>query len=64
LTLLGRSLVGAFSGYKSGHALNNKLLRALLAGEATWESVTFDEGIDAPINFMQPMSAGRDAGPG
>ena len=58
LYLLGHSLIGAFNGYKSGHALNNKLLRALLADEAAWEMVTFDEGIDAPIIFMQPVSAG------
>ena len=58
LYLLGHSLIGAFSGYKSGHALNNKLLRALLADESAWEMVTFDEGVDAPIIFMQPVSAG------
>jgi UDP-3-O-[3-hydroxymyristoyl] N-acetylglucosamine deacetylase len=58
LYLLGHSLIGAFSGYKSGHALNNKLLRTLLADESAWEMVTFDEGVDAPIIFMQPVSAG------
>ena len=58
LYLLGHSLIGAFSGYKSGHALNNKLLRALLADESAGEMVTFDEGVDAPIIFMQPVSAG------
>jgi len=57
LYLLGHSLIGAFSGYKSGHALNNKLLRALLADQSAWEMVTFDEGVDAPIIFMQPVSA-------
>lgn len=57
LYLLGHSLIGAFSGYKSGHALNNKLLRVLLADESAWEMVTFDEGVDAPIIFMQPVSA-------
>jgi len=58
LYLLGHSLIGAFSGFKSGHALNNKLLRTLLADESAWEMVTFDEGVDAPIIFMQPVSAG------
>jgi len=43
LYLLGHSLIGAFYGYKSGHALNNKLLRALLAEESAWEYVTFDD---------------------
>ena len=37
LYLLGRPLLGAFYGYKSGHALNNRLLRALLADETAWE---------------------------
>jgi UDP-3-O-[3-hydroxymyristoyl] N-acetylglucosamine deacetylase len=58
LYLLGHSLIGAFSGYKSGHALNNKLLRALLARESAWEMVTFDDPVDVPIIFMQPVSAG------
>ena len=57
LYLLGHSLIGAFSGYKSGHALNNKLLRALLAKESAWEMVTYDDPVDVPIIFMQPASA-------
>jgi UDP-3-O-[3-hydroxymyristoyl] N-acetylglucosamine deacetylase len=57
LYLLGRSLIGAFSGYKSGHALNNRLLRALMADEAAWELVTFEDAAHAPILFMQPMPA-------
>jgi UDP-3-O-[3-hydroxymyristoyl] N-acetylglucosamine deacetylase len=55
LYLLGRSLIGAFSGYKSGHALNNRLLRALMADESAWELVTFEDAAHAPILFMQPM---------
>ena len=39
LYLLGHSLIGEFSGHKSGHALNNKLLRTLLADATTWEEV-------------------------
>lgn len=57
LYLLGRSLIGAFSGYKSGHALNNRLLRALMADESAWESVTFEDAAQAPILFMQPIPA-------
>ena len=57
LYLLGYSLIGAFSGYKSGHALNNRLLRALLATEDAWEMVCFDDPSEVPINFMQPASA-------
>jgi UDP-3-O-[3-hydroxymyristoyl] N-acetylglucosamine deacetylase len=57
LYLLGRSLIGAFSGYKSGHALNNKLLRTLIAQEDAWELVTFEDEKKAPISFMQPVQA-------
>ncbi len=57
LYLLGHSLIGAFSGFKSGHALNNKLLRALLARESAWEMITYDDPVDVPIIFMQPASA-------
>ncbi len=53
LYLLGHSLIGAFSGFKSGHALNNALLRALLANEEAWELVSFEDGHTAPISFMQ-----------
>lgn len=57
LYLLGRSLIGAFYGYKSGHALNNRLLRTLLANESAWELVTFDDIEQAPISFAQPIHA-------
>ena len=57
LYLLGHSLIGAFHGYKSGHALNNKLLRALLAEKSAWEMVTYDDAVDVPIIFMQPVTA-------
>jgi UDP-3-O-[3-hydroxymyristoyl] N-acetylglucosamine deacetylase len=57
LYLLGRSLIGAFRGHKSGHALNNRLLRSLLADESAWEEVTFEGEIDAPISFIQPAHA-------
>lgn len=59
LYLLGSSLIGAFSGYKSGHALNNKLLRKLLAKEDAWEYVTYPEsaGEKLPISYMEPMLA-------
>jgi UDP-3-O-[3-hydroxymyristoyl] N-acetylglucosamine deacetylase len=48
LYLLGHPLIGAFSGYKSGHALNNALLRTLLADRQAWEFVTFDKAEEAP----------------
>jgi UDP-3-O-[3-hydroxymyristoyl] N-acetylglucosamine deacetylase len=55
LYLLGSSLIGAFSGYKSGHALNNKLLRELLAHKEAWEFVTFDDAKTAPISYIRPI---------
>ena len=57
LYLLGHSLIGAFSGHKSGHALNNELLRAVLAQEDAWEEVTFEDEATAPISFAQPVHA-------
>lgn len=58
LYLLGHSLIGAFRGYKSGHRLNNRLLRALLADESAWELVTFEDSQPVPISFMQLVQAG------
>ena len=55
LYLLGHSLIGSFCGHKSGHALNNQLLRALLAQEDAWEEVTFEDAATAPISFAQPV---------
>lgn len=57
LYLLGHSLIGAFSGYKSGHELNNRLLRTLTANEQAWELVTFDDEARAPISYRQPVWA-------
>jgi len=57
LYLLGHSLIGAFSGYKSGHALNNRLLLALLADEEAWEEVTFEDAATAPVSYSQPVEA-------
>jgi UDP-3-O-[3-hydroxymyristoyl] N-acetylglucosamine deacetylase len=57
LYLLGHSLIGAFYGHKSGHNLNNKLLRALLADETAWEEVTFLDPTTAPISYAQPAQA-------
>ncbi len=50
---LGHPLIGAFTGVKSGHALNNKLLRALLADAEAWEFVTFDSTEQLPVAFMR-----------
>ena len=59
LYLLGRSLIGSFDGYKSGHALNNQLVRELLKQPQNWEEVVF-EGENAnvsPISYTQPSEA-------
>jgi UDP-3-O-[3-hydroxymyristoyl] N-acetylglucosamine deacetylase len=54
LYLLGHSLIGAFTGYKSGHELNNRLLRAMLANQQAWELVTFpDEQAASPVFYGQ-----------
>jgi len=52
LYLLRRSIIGEFSGHKSGHALNNRLLRTLLATPDAWEETTFDSIQEAPIAFV------------
>lgn len=52
LYLLGRSILGEFSGHKSGHALNNKLLRQLIATPDAWEEVTFEDELASPISYM------------
>ena len=57
LYLLGHSLIGAFSGYKSGHELNNRLLKALIAQPEAWEEVTFEDAERAPISYMKPAQA-------
>ncbi|MEE8464447.1 MAG: UDP-3-O-acyl-N-acetylglucosamine deacetylase [Gammaproteobacteria bacterium] len=57
LYLLGHSLIGEFSGYKSGHALNNTLLRALIADQKSWEEVTFEDAAESPISYAAPVMA-------
>ncbi|MGH8205862.1 MAG: UDP-3-O-acyl-N-acetylglucosamine deacetylase [Steroidobacteraceae bacterium] len=57
LYLLGRSLIGEFSGHKSGHGLNNRLLRALLADRDAWEEVQFENAEEAPISFVRTQTA-------
>jgi len=57
LYLLGHSLIGHFDGHKSGHKLNNRLLKALVADRSAWEIATFDDQVDVPIIYMQPVTA-------
>lgn len=51
LYVLGHPMLAAYTASKSGHDLNNKLLRALLATEGAWDIVTFEEGKKAPADF-------------
>ena len=56
LYLLGNSLIGEYVGYKSGHGLNNALLRKLIAEKDAWEIVTFENDEDeAPISYTKPL---------
>jgi UDP-3-O-[3-hydroxymyristoyl] N-acetylglucosamine deacetylase len=57
LYLIGYGLLGEFSGYKSGHDLNNKLVRELLLQPDSWEEVVFEEGLEAPISYQTAASA-------
>ena len=61
LYLLGCSLITEFSGYKSGHALNNRLLRKLIATPDAWEEVTFENLEDAPIAYVPAMPLAETA---
>ena len=58
LYLLGNSLIGEFQGVKSGHELNNRLLRKLIEEADAWEMVTFDDSGDAPISYVRPLASG------
>ena len=53
LHIAGKPLLASYSAYKSGHALNNQLLRKLLADETTFDVVTFESEVDAPAGFAQ-----------
>ena len=54
LYMCGHSILGELSAYKSGHALNNQLLRAVLADQEAWEWTTIEDEKDSPVAFMQP----------
>ena len=59
LYLLGYPIIGAFEAYKSGHALNNALLRELLQHQEAWEFVSFERSEDVPPAFLHlhPLAA-------
>jgi len=56
LYLAGHPILGCFVGYKSGHALNNKLVRALLEERTAWETVSFDQKAEAPVAYGIPVA--------
>ena len=55
LYLLGHNLVGSFEGYKSGHTVNNALLRELIASPETWEVITYADPDNSPITYLDPI---------
>jgi UDP-3-O-[3-hydroxymyristoyl] N-acetylglucosamine deacetylase len=57
LYLVGKPLLASYSAFRSGHAMNNKLLRELLAHPECWEVVTFEDVKQAPAGFAQPARA-------
>ncbi len=57
LYLLGKGLIGAFTGYKSGHEMNSKLLHELLSQENAWEIVTFEDAKSSPIAYIPVVGA-------
>ena len=57
LYLLGHPLIGSFSAHKSGHSLNNCLLRELVANQDAWELITYDDSEEAPIAFIRTIPA-------
>jgi len=54
--LTGYNIIGAFKGYKSGHALNNKLLQRLYENQEAWEYVTFDDTQTLPTAYIRPLA--------
>jgi len=57
LYMAGYSILGEFKAYKTGHALNNQLLCAVLAEQENWEFVTFDKPAQLPISYLAPQLA-------
>jgi len=60
LYLFGRTIIGEFSGFKSGHDLNNRLLRALLAEPDAWEEVLFESPEEVPIAYVDTPNRLRE----
>ncbi len=56
--LLGTGLIGAFRGFKSGHTLNNRLLKSLLAKKSAYDIVTFENQSTSHITYLYPAIVG------
>ena len=56
LYLAGHPIIGAYEGFKSGHALNNQLVRALMADRSAWEEVTFSAADPVPLAYGKPAA--------
>jgi UDP-3-O-[3-hydroxymyristoyl] N-acetylglucosamine deacetylase len=56
LYMLGHPIIGAYTAHKAGHALNNRLLRALLADNSAWELTSFDREADGPAFARTPLA--------
>ncbi|RZA14177.1 MAG: UDP-3-O-[3-hydroxymyristoyl] N-acetylglucosamine deacetylase, partial [Lysobacteraceae bacterium] len=57
LYVVGKPLLAAYSAFRSGHAMNNRLLRELLSRQDAYEVVTFEDERQAPTGFAQPARA-------
>lgn len=62
LYVAGHSIIGAFSGYQSGHGSNNALVRELLADRSSYRSVTFENGCRPPISLYRAYNGARANG--
>ena len=58
MLVIGHPLIAEYNGFRSGHELNNKLLRAVLADAAAWQEVTFERPADAPISYVTAAATG------
>ena len=56
LYLLGHPVIGAFTGHKSGHALNHRAARALLSDTSSWSFISFQPGDPLPSTFIEPLT--------
>ncbi|MDT9587495.1 MAG: UDP-3-O-acyl-N-acetylglucosamine deacetylase [Candidatus Arsenophonus melophagi] len=56
LFMCGYNIIGAFTAFKSGHALNNQLLHAVLESKTAWDMVSFEDESEMPVTFKTPST--------